>query len=155
MYREATPETARSGEFTAVAMLAPAAIGAALLALMTLFLGAELARVGPLRQLLLASSAAGVAWLVSVAARPSLSLRQAFARLPAWCWVAGFGLLTLAALAALSLLIAAYLVETSLTDPALATATLAIGVVVFWAALGLLRRDGAGPSRFSGPGSRD
>lgn len=150
MYRE-SDDSVPSAEFTVVALLAPVAMVLALGALMALFLGTGLAQLAPLRELLMLSAVAAALWIVSALLRPGIRVGRALRRLPAWCWVAGCSLLTLALLALLALVLAARLVDTALGDPLLATATLVLGVVSFWFAFGIAR-PGSGPSRFAGPG---
>ncbi|MEM1262530.1 MAG: hypothetical protein AAGH76_09040 [Pseudomonadota bacterium] len=123
----------------------------ALTALMVLFLGAPLEAAAPLGTLLLVWCAASALWLATIALRPGLSIAAAWSQLPAWAWVAGLGLLTLAVLAALSLIVASRLIDTAVGEPALATLALATAVMAFWTALGLAFPAAGGASRFSGP----
>ncbi|MEO1036941.1 MAG: hypothetical protein AAFX44_15405 [Pseudomonadota bacterium] len=150
MLTERSGHNARTPEFTAVLLLAPAAIALALLALMVLFLGTTLDAIASLRHLLLIWSSAATLWLGSIALRPNRSVRNALSHLPAWCWVAGCALLVLAALAGLALAIAASLVATPLADPLLATYALIVSVVSFWLAYGTAFPDGRAV-RYAGP----
>ncbi|MEM8984349.1 MAG: hypothetical protein AAGC71_15060 [Pseudomonadota bacterium] len=151
MYREHQSLPTQRNEFTAVLVLAPVAMALALTALMVLFLGVPLDALEPMRALLLLWCGAASLWLATIAVRPTYSIASAWSQLPAWAWVAGLGLLTVAVLSALSLVVAARLIETAIAEPALATFALASAVIAFWTALGLAFPNGRGATRFSGP----
>lgn len=153
MLQERTQSRYLIAECKAALALAPAIMALALVALMGLFLGAGGGDLAALNTLLTAWSIIASLWLASIMLRARRDCRAVLRRLPAWLWVAGWGLLALAILAALSLVIAARLTPSAnLTAPAFATAALVLAVFVFWIAYGFTQ-PGPGASRFSGPGT--